>query len=79
MKKKSGLGNFITNDLNDNPLKVADKIITVINTYAAMMDGSRLSDEEKEEIHKLCASNPEMMDLISDAFREDGYNDFQRL
>lgn len=76
MKKKNGLGNFITKDLSDNSLEVADRIITTVNTYAAMMDGSRLSDEEKEEIHKLCASNPEMMDLISDAFYEDGYNSF---
>ena len=77
MKKKNGLGNFITKDLNDNSLKVADKIITIVNTYAAMMDGSRLSDEEKREIHKLCALNPKMMDLITDAFHEDGYNSFQ--
>ena len=76
MKKKSGLGNFITKDLSDNSLKVADKIITVVNTYAAMMDGSRLSDEEKREISKLCALNPKMMDLITDAFHEDGYNSF---
>ncbi len=76
MKKKNGLSDFITKDLSDNSLEVADRIITTVNTYAAMMDGSRLSDEEKEEIHKLCTSNPEMMDLISDAFYEDGYNSF---
>lgn len=76
MKKKNGLGNFITKDLSDNSLEVADRIITTVNIYAAMMDGSRLSNEEKEEIHKLCASNPEMMDLISDAFYEDGYNHY---
>lgn len=76
MKKRNGLGDFITNELNDNSLKVANKIITVVNTYAAMMDGSRLSDEEKREIHKLCSLNPKMMDLISDAFCSDGYNSF---
>ena len=77
MKKKNGLGDFIIKDLNNDSLKVADKIITVVNTYAAMMDGSRLSDEEKREIHKLCALNPKIMDLITDAFYEDGYNSFQ--
>lgn len=75
-QKKNGLGDFIIKDLNGNSLKVADKIITTVNTYAAMMDGSRLSDEEKREIHKLCALNPKMMDLISDAFHEEGYNSF---
>ncbi len=77
MKKKSGLGDYITKDLNNNSLEVADKIIAVVNTYAAMMDDSRLSIEEKREIHKLCALNPKMMDLITDAFHSDGYNSFQ--
>lgn len=76
MKKKNGLGDFITKDLNNSSLKVADEIIAVVNTYAAMMDGSRLSNEEKREISKLCALNPKMMDLITNAFYADGYNSF---
>ena len=80
MKKKkeakSGLGDYITKDLNNKSLTVANKTIEVINRYAKMMDGSTLSYEEEKEIHKLCALNPKMIDLICEAFYSNGYNNF---
>lgn len=80
MKKKkeakSGLGNYIIEDLNGDSLTVASQIITVVNGYAKMMDGSKLSYEEEKEIHKLCALNPKMMDLICSAYYSNGYDSF---
>ena len=80
MKKKkevkSGLGDYVVKDLNNNSLRVANKNIEVVNKYTKMMDDSKLSYEEEREIHKLCALSPKMMDLICDAFYSYGYNSF---
>ena len=73
---KNQIGEFVWKETNSNPLSVADKIITTVRTYTSMMDGSKPSLEELREIHKLCALNPKMMDLICQAFYEEGYNDF---
>lgn len=73
---KNQIGEYVWKEMRDNPLLVANDIITTVRTYTSMMDGSKPSAEELEEIHKLCALNPKMIDLICEAFRDEGYNDF---